>query len=325
MNIWMHRSARVLATGAVLLLVGGLAACGGSGVKTTPTIHFATGASSELTAAPGETLQIALNVSDAGAFSRGIAIIGDGGVGATAVKKQPPFQYSLALAKTLKPGTYRLTAIGYGASEQPLATDSATLKVDLPANALLTLTPPPATLVFEAIGEQLPIRVMGSTASGSVDMSSSPSLTFQLATQAVGSVDTHGVVTAIAQGQDSVALLMSGQSVASAPIEVLKPALLPSAVQLQFADQAVGSVSNSQALTVTNNFNYPIRILSVSAPPDYPETDNCVSGQPLPGGQSCTINVAFQPSGKGAETGAIRIVNSAVSVATQVFLSGTGK
>ncbi len=325
MNVWMHQSARVLATGMVLVLAGTLAACGGSGVKTTPTIQFATGASNVLTAAPGETLHLSLNVTDASAFSRGIGIIGEGRVGVTAIRTQSPFHYSLTLPKTLKPGTYRLTAIGYAAAEQPLATDSVMLKVNLPPAALLTLTPPPATLVFEAIGEQLPIRVTGSTANGSVDLSESPGLTYQLATKAVGMVNTHGVVTALAQGQDSVALLMNGQTVATAPVEVLKPALLPSTVQLNFADQAMGSLSSSQSLTVTNNFDYPLRILSISAPPDYPETDNCVSGSPLAAGRSCTITVAFQPSAIGAESGAIRIVNSAVSVATQVFLSGTGK
>ncbi len=324
MNVRMHTLARVIVTAAVAIFVGTLAACGGNGATTSPSIKFVTGASNVLTAAPGETLSVALNVTDASAFTRGIGIIGEGNLGVTVIRKQPPFDYSLALPKTLKPGTYHLTAIGYAGSEQPLATASAILKVDVPANALLSLAPPPATLVFEAIGEQLPIRVTGATASGSVDLSESPGLAYQLASNAVGSVDARGVVTAHAAGQDDVALLMNGQTVASVPVEVLKPALLPSATQIDFGNQSVGGLSGSQSVTVTNNFDYPIRILSVSTPPDYPETDNCVSGSALPAGQSCTINVSFQPSATGMESGAIRIVNSAVSVATQVFLSGTG-
>ena len=324
MNIRMHRLVRVLAAGAVAASVGTLAACGGNGATTPPSIKFVTGASNVLTAAPGETLDVSLNVANADAFTRGIGIIGEGDVGITVIRKQPPFDYSLALPKTLKPGTYHLTAIGYADSEQPLATASAILEVDLPANALLSLAPPPATLVFVAIGEQLPIRVTGTTASGSVDLSESPGLAYQLATNTVGSVDARGVVTARAAGQDNVALVMNGQTVASVPVEVLKPALLPSVAQLNFGNQSVGGLSGSQSLTVTNNFDYPLRILSISTPPDYPETDDCISGSPLPAGQSCTITVAFQPSAKGAESGAIRIVGSAVSVATQVFLSGTG-
>lgn len=325
MNEWMRKFPGILATGGVLALAGMLAACGG-GVKTTgPAITFATGAATAYSAAPGQTLGIALEVTDAAAFTRGIGIVGNGHVGATAVRKQGPFAYSLALPANLAPGDYRLTAIGYAdGSEQPLATATATLHVSLAANALLSLAPPPTTLVFEAVGEQLPIRVTGSTANGAVDLTESPLLDYQVPDASVVSVDGHGMVTARAEGQTSVALLMNGQTAGTAAVVVLKPALLTSATSLDFGTQAVGGSSNAQSLVITNNRSYPLGILEVSSPPDYPETDDCISASPLPAGQSCTISIVFQPASKGPADGTIRIVDSAVSAATRVFLTGTG-
>lgn len=324
----IRRLAGILPTGGVLALAGMLAACGGGGVKTGPSgpaISFAAGAATAYSATPGQTVNIALAVTDAAAFTRGIAVVGNGHVGATAVKTQGPFDFSLALPGNLAPGNYRLTAMGYAdGSDQALATASATLHVSLPANALLSLAPPPTTLVFEAIGEQLPIRVTGSTASGAVDLTESPRLSYQVPDASVAAVDGRGMVTARAEGQTSVALLMNGQTAANAPVVVLKPALLTSAAQLDFGTEAVGGSSNAQSLVITNNRSYPLSILEVSSPPDYPETDDCTSGSPLPAGQSCTIDVVFQPAAKGPAQGAIRIVDSAVSAATQVFLTGTG-
>lgn len=328
MSKWIRKLAGILATGGVLALAAMLAACGGSGVQTGPSgpaISFATGAATAYSAAPGQTVAVALDVTDAAAFTRGIAIVGNGRVGATGVKTKGPFEYSLALPANLAPGNYRLTAMGYAdGSEQALATAAATLHVALPANALLSLAPPPATLVFEAIGEQLPIRVTGTTANGAVDLTESPQLAYQVPDASVVTVNGRGMVTARAEGQTSITLSMSGQTAGSAPVVVLKPALLTSATQLDFGTQAVGGSSNAQSLVITNNRSYPLKILEVSSPPDYPETDDCTSGSPLPAGQSCTISVVFQPAAKGPEEGAIRIVDSAVSAATQVFLTGTG-
>jgi len=325
MNEWMRNLTRTVATGGVVALIGLQTACGGGGVSTgqsNPSIAFS---ATTLTATPGQTLDISLQVTGASSFTRGIAIVGDGHVGATAIKSQPPFRFSLTLPQDLKPGTYRMEAMGYAnGSEQALASAAATLQVALPANALLSLAPPVSTLVFEAVGEQLPIRVTGTTASGAVDLSESPLLSYQVADATVGTVDADGLVTARAEGQTSIALSLNGQTTGNVPIQVLKPALMPSATQLDFGSQAVGSQSVAQALVVTNNLLYPVSILQVDAPPDYPETDNCLTGSPLPAGQSCTITVVFQPTAKGPANAAIRIVDSAVSAATRVFLTGTG-
>jgi len=87
--------------------------------------------------------------------------------------------------------------------------------------------------------------------------------------------------------------------------------------QLTFAQQIVGTVSNSQDVSIKNTGTLPFTTrISVTA--DFRMTNTCPSS--LPSGASCVIHVAFVPSAAGPRTGQITIGDGAPSVA----LAGTG-
>lgn len=133
------------------------------------------------------------------------------------------------------------------------------------------------------------------------------------------------MVTAIAPGQTSIELALDGASGGAVAIRVIAPALKPSAVRVDFGTQAVGTVSAAKRLTITNSAGFPVRILAVNSPANFPQTDDCGSKSPLAPGDSCAINVSFKPAKQGGAKGIVSVADSAVIARTQVFLTGSGK
>ena len=119
----------------------------------------------------------------------------------------------------------------------------------------------------------------------------------------------------------TVALM--GTGLAAAPIVSLSPA------SLSFGDQAVGTTSNAETLTLTNTGSATLTITSISASGDFVAT----SGGPLlPGlcrsslvaGASCAIKVAFKPSAPGTRSGTVSVSDNAAGSPQTVALTGTG-
>ena len=94
---------------------------------------------------------------------------------------------------------------------------------------------------------------------------------------------------------------------------------------LSFSEQAAGTTSASQTVTLTNNESTALSITGVSISganaSDFAETDNCVGN--LPPGASCSVNVAFTPTAIGARTGSLRI--SSPQSLQPVALNGMGQ
>ncbi len=276
------------------------------------------------TVSAGETVSVTLSVVQPGAFTRGISVIGEGRLGAAPVKSSPPFTFTLTVPSNLPPGNYQLTALGFGAAPRPLAAASIILHVE-PISGLLSLTAPPEGLSFEAIGEQLPLRVIGGAAGGrAVNLAASSAVGLVSADSSVATVDSQGLVTAVGQGQTAINLTLSGHGAGSVPIRVVAPALIPSATSLGFGNQAVGTRSQAQSFTIRNALSYPLRILAVSSPDEFPETSDCPALSPISAGGSCTVRVWFAPRRPGIRSGAVSITDSAVIAPTRVYLSGTG-
>jgi uncharacterized repeat protein (TIGR03803 family) len=99
-----------------------------------------------------------------------------------------------------------------------------------------------------------------------------------------------------------------------------------SATSLSFGDQAAGTASAAQVLTLTNNTTAAITLYSVTLTgpnqPSFVTTNTC--GAPLAIEASCTISVTFDPSSTGAKSATVTIVDSGVPKAFAVSLSGTG-
>jgi hypothetical protein len=95
-----------------------------------------------------------------------------------------------------------------------------------------------------------------------------------------------------------------------------------SATVLSFADQAVGSTSTAQTVTLTNSGQATLTIASIAASGDFAETNAC--GSSLAAGATCNIAVTFTPTAAGNRTGMLTVADNATGSPQTVALSGTG-
>jgi pseudomonalisin len=126
--------------------------------------------------------------------------------------------------------------------------------------------------------------------------------------------------------------------------DAFKPEVMLSSPSLSFPIQAVGTVSASQTITLTNfgiaanpSGNYdtlPIltnpATLSVTSvtitgvnPSDFIATTTCV-GSPLSAGSNCTITLTFMPTGPGARIAQVSISDNAPDSPQLITLTGMG-
>jgi len=124
-------------------------------------------------------------------------------------------------------------------------------------------------------------------------------------------------------GKLDIAVADSG----SATVSVLLPATTDSLSQtsLTFANQAIGSSSATQTVTLTNTGTLPligsIAMTGTNAG-DFSQTNTC--GSIVAAGGKCTISVDFKPTQMGARTASITITDNTSSSPESVALSGTG-
>jgi 6-phosphogluconolactonase (cycloisomerase 2 family) len=96
--------------------------------------------------------------------------------------------------------------------------------------------------------------------------------------------------------------------------------LLPT--ELSFSNQAVGTTSGAQMVTLTNTDDaHALTISTIVASGDFTETNTCVPS--VAAGKSCTISVQFAPTAIGAIDGSISIFDNAPA-SPQVLLGLTG-
>src|SRR6266436_5633783 len=110
-----------------------------------------------------------------------------------------------------------------------------------------------------------------------------------------------------------------------APVPSPRPSALSfSPTTLTFADQDIGTTSNSQAVAITNFGGSPLNFSGISASGDFPETNNCPGT--LLAGASCIANVSFAPTVNGPETGLLTLSDDSgnLGASQAVTLVGTG-
>ena len=101
---------------------------------------------------------------------------------------------------------------------------------------------------------------------------------------------------------------------------------------LTFPDTPPGQLSAVRTILLLNSGNGPLAIGSVTISGDFLEADSCAN-RTLPAGQSCSLNVHFQPAGGGPRTGTLVIGTDAGGSAgvgtgnstSVVPLSGSGQ
>ncbi len=99
---------------------------------------------------------------------------------------------------------------------------------------------------------------------------------------------------------------------------------------LAFGNQAQGTTSASQPVTVTNVGSATVTITNIVASTNFTETNNCPAtlATGTGTGSSCTVNVSFAPTATGTLTGTVTITytsaGSTTAQTTTVTLTGTG-
>ena len=126
-----------------------------------------------------------------------------------------------------------------------------------------------------------------------------------------GSVSGTLSIKTASAGNFSVSLSGSG----------VVPSVSPTS--LAFGNQAHGTKSPSKPVTLTNSGSGALSItsISISAPNQFSQANNC--GSSVPANASCTINVVFDPTVKGAFSGTLS-VKTVGAGNYSVALSGTG-
>jgi hypothetical protein len=93
---------------------------------------------------------------------------------------------------------------------------------------------------------------------------------------------------------------------------------------LYFPQQAIGSTSSPQSVTLANLQSVPLNITGVAASGDYGETDNCVNSSPIAPSGTCSISVTFKPTASGTRTGQVTVTDDALNSPQVVNMTDSG-
>jgi hypothetical protein len=100
------------------------------------------------------------------------------------------------------------------------------------------------------------------------------------------------------------------------------PSIATSPSSLSFGNQAVGTASGTQSVSVSNTGNGAASISGITTTGDFSQTNTC--GSSLAAGASCTVSVTFTPTASGTRTGSLSIASNAPGSPATVALTGTG-
>ena len=275
--------------------------------------------------APGQTVNVTVSSPDNSTLI-GVYVLADGQLEIQGdVADTLPAQFALTIPATIDAGKYSLNAI---ATTWTGARASASIEIDVERPDMpVALIPQLRQIVFQAGGEQASIDLAARFEDDSVQsVRESTNVTYASADPAVATVDAHGLVTAVAEGDvDVVATYGPSDTGISVTIPVSVPPALIAAVPpaIDFGSQAIGT-SSTQQMTITNVSDDELSMTGVTASGDYSETDNCVAASPLAPGASCSIDVTFAPTAAGPRPGAIGVRSTFHIVPVAFAVTGTG-
>jgi hypothetical protein len=112
------------------------------------------------------------------------------------------------------------------------------------------------------------------------------------------------------QASDSISLFLNDPVIALFPTSI------------NFGTVNVGSTGGPITVTVTNPGDASLTISNVTAAAPFSQTSNCVTT--LSPGASCTASVSFTPTGPGTSSGALSLVDTAVTTPQAAALTGVG-
>jgi Protein of unknown function (DUF4038)/IPT/TIG domain/Putative collagen-binding domain of a collagenase/Abnormal spindle-like microcephaly-assoc'd, ASPM-SPD-2-Hydin/Fibronectin type III domain len=152
--------------------------------------------------------------------------------------------------------------------------------------------------------------------------------TQRILTSPDGDIAEDQMVTAIGTYTATAPLISGGwimQMVAFRTPTGPSPIVSLSTSALNFGNQATGTTSNPQPVTLTNTGTAQLSIsigISGANPGDFAQTNNCGTG--LAPNNGCTINVTFKPTATGSRAASVVITDNAPGSPHTAALSGTG-
>jgi hypothetical protein len=99
-------------------------------------------------------------------------------------------------------------------------------------------------------------------------------------------------------------------------------ALTASPSSLSFGNQAVGSTSAAQTVTVSNPNSSAVSVSQLAVSGPFGQTNTC--GASIAANGSCTVSITFDPTAGGPATGSLTVASNAPGSPLAVALSGTG-
>jgi len=205
---------------------------------------------------------------------------------------------------TLSPNvTLSAQSLGFGDQVVGTTSESQPVTVTNSGTAALTVSGISASTGFSQSNNCSSTLVAGSSCT--INVSFEPTM--------AGSTSGTVSVTDNASGSpQTVSLSGTGTS----------PSVTLSPNSLSFGNQLVGTTSQSQPVTLTNNGTALLTISGISANAGFSQTNNC--GSTLAAGGSCTINVSFAPTTSGSAAGTLSVTDNASGSPQTISLSGNG-
>ncbi|HWF13054.1 MAG TPA: choice-of-anchor D domain-containing protein, partial [Candidatus Acidoferrales bacterium] len=137
--------------------------------------------------------------------------------------------------------------------------------------------------------------------------------------------DVNVVFTPTAAGTRTGVLTLSfGGGIPSQTVSLAGVSTAPAAglapTSLSFGNQATGTTSATQQVTVTNTGTGPLLIVSIQASSEFAATSTC--GGSIAPSATCTIQVSFTPTASGSQTGTLAINDNVPGSPQTVPLTG---
>jgi hypothetical protein len=160
---------------------------------------------------PGQTLIISVAADSSvhklaliGQQPIGMARLAVGGAaGMVAQGQGRPIEFQLTIPSAIQPGIYHLTAVGRAAAN-PVESDPLLIDVEIPEEPA-RIWAEPSTLQFSRVGDQIPLRILGSFADGAQsELTRSRKTSFASADPRVASISPDGLVTAVTAGKTTI-------------------------------------------------------------------------------------------------------------------------
>jgi hypothetical protein len=197
-------------------------------------------------------------------------------------------------------------------AKQAIGTTSAakTVTVKNSSASSVTLSSISAAGNFSAVGSG------GTPCGGALAANASCTISVTFTPSSVAAVS--GAVVVSDTGSDSPQLVnLTGTG-------ILPVTIAPTS--LTFASTTVGSTSAAQTLTLTNNLNTTLTLMSFAGSGDFTVTagGGTPCGASVAAGGTCTLSVTFTPSTTGSIKGAVTIKDGASTSPQTVKLTGTG-